>query len=90
MHLRGIVQTARLEENPPGSDRIEMIVKVQGVGPTQPRKVVIPFELLLQEEGLEPDTVAGRGFDAEVEQADDRRWMVTRIAFASRVLREPE
>ena len=90
MHLRGIVQTATLEENPPGSERIEMIVKVQGVGPAQPRKVVIPFELLLQEESLEPDEIAGRGFEADVEQANDLRWMVTRIAFASRVLREPE
>lgn len=90
MHLHGIVQNARLEENPPGSDRIEMILKVQGVGPSQPRSVVVPFELLVQDESLEPESIGGRGFDAEVEQAADRRWVVISIAFASRVLRAPE
>jgi hypothetical protein len=43
MHLRGIVQAADLEENPPGSDRIELVLRVQGVGPGQPRRIVIPY-----------------------------------------------
>jgi hypothetical protein len=90
MLLRGIIQTAVLEENPPQSERIEMVLKVQGVGPTQPRTLVIPFELLVADETLEPESLAGRGFEAEVDQADDRRWIVARIALASRVLRSTE
>lgn len=90
MHLHGMIQSARLEENPPGSDAIEMILKVQGVGPSQPRTLVIPFELLVQDESLDPDAIARRAFDAEVEQDADGRWVVNSIAFASRVLREPE
>lgn len=89
MHLRGIVQNATLEETPPGSGEIEMIVRVQGVGAGQPRKLVIPYSLLLEDENLDPDLIAGRGFEADVEAAD-QRWIVTRIAFASRVLRQPD
>ena len=47
MQIRGIVQRAVLEENPAGSDRIEMILWGQGVGPDKPRWIVIPYELLL-------------------------------------------
>ncbi|AGA26113.1 hypothetical protein [Singulisphaera acidiphila] len=89
MHLRGIVQTAALEETPPGSGTIEMILRVQGVGPGQPRKLIIPYSLLLQDESLDPDLISGRGFEADVEPAE-QRWIVARIAFASRVLRQPE
>ena len=49
MQIRGIVQRAGLEENPPGSDRIEMILWGQGVGPDKPRRIVVPYELLLQD-----------------------------------------
>jgi hypothetical protein len=87
MRLRGVVRTADLQENPAGSDRIEMTLKVQGVGPGQPRSVVIPFELLLENEALDPEGVSGRGFDAEVSQDEDGRWVVSVIAFASKVLR---
>ncbi|MBX6314255.1 MAG: hypothetical protein IRY99_15285 [Isosphaeraceae bacterium] len=91
MHLHGIVQTAELEENPPGSDRIEMVLRVQGVGPGQPRRLVIPFEMLLEDPSLEPETIAGHAFQAEVTEAEPRRWVVTAITFAARrVLREPE
>jgi hypothetical protein len=90
VHLRGIVQTATLEEFPPNSERIEMVLKVQGVGPAQPRTIVVPFELLLRDPSLEPEAVAGRGFEADVNQAGDRRWVVSRIAFAGRVLRPSE
>jgi len=31
----------------PGSETIELVLRVQGVGPGQPRKVVIPYAMLL-------------------------------------------
>jgi hypothetical protein len=91
MILRGIVQSATLEENPPGSETIEMVLQVQGVGPGQPRRIVVPFSLLLADPGLEPETVAGHGFEAEVENAGGSRWVVRQIGFAARrVLRDEE
>ena len=90
MHLRGIVQTAALEENPPGSETIELVLRLQGVSPGQPRKVVIPYAMLLEDASLDPDEVAGRACEADVEQDESGRWVVSRIAFASRVLRAPE
>lgn len=90
MHLRGIVQSAALEESPPESGNIEMVVRVQGVGPGQPRRVIVPYTLLLQDESLEPEAIAGRAFEADVEQDEQGRWAVGTIAFASRVLRRPE
>jgi hypothetical protein len=90
MQLRGIVQTAALEETAPGSEVIEMVLRVQGVGAGQPRKLVVPYDMLLQDEALDPDTIAGRGFEAEVGQDAAARWVVSRIAFASRVLRRPD
>lgn len=89
MHVRGIVQTAELDERPPGSGTIELILRVQGVGAGQPRRLVIPYALLLQDDSLDPDVIAGRGFEAEIEP-DEQRWLVTRIAFAGRVLRRPD
>jgi hypothetical protein len=90
MHLRGIVQSANLEEHPPGSESIEMVLRVQGVGAGQPRKLVVPYALLLADANLDPESVVGRGFEADAEQDDAGRWLVARIAFASRVLRQPE
>lgn len=90
MHLRGLIQSASLREHPPESDRVEMVLKIQGVGPSQPRTIVIPFEHLVQDQSLEPETIVRRGFEADVEQDDEQRWVVSRIAFASRVLRPPE
>ena len=55
MRIRGIVRVATLEENPPGSDRIEMLIKVQGVRPEQPRLLVVPYELLLGDEALDAE-----------------------------------
>jgi len=83
MQIRGIVQTAALEENPPGSDRIEMILWGQGVGPNKPRQIVVPYELLVQDPSLDPDLIRGHGFQAEVFQAEDGRWMVQEIGFAA-------
>jgi hypothetical protein len=91
MRIRGIVRTAVLEENPPGSDRIEMILRVQGVRPGQPRALVIPFEFLLSDQSLDPDQVQGKGFEAEVAQDEAGRWVASAISIAaSRVLREPD
>lgn len=91
MRLRGIVQTATLQENPPGSEAIELVLRLQGVGPGQPRSVIVPFQLLLDDPSLDPEAAAGHGFEAEVEQAPDGRWIVASISLAQRrVLREPE
>ncbi len=91
MRIRGIVQSAGLEENPPGSDRIEMHIWGQGVGPDKPRHIVVPYELLLLDPSLDPDVIRGHGFQAEVYQAEDGRWTVQEIGFASgNVLRSPE
>jgi len=90
MRIRGIVRTATLEENPPGSDRIELILRVQGVAPGQPRTLVVPYEILLADSGLDPDAVPGKRFEAEVDEADPGRWVVGEIAFAmGQFLRKP-
>ena len=44
MRIRGIVRVATLEENPPGSDQIEMLIRAQGVRPEQPRLLVVPYD----------------------------------------------
>jgi hypothetical protein len=91
MQVRGIVQNAELRENPPGSDRIEMILWGQGVGRDKPRSVVVPYELLLEDPSLDPDAIRGHGFQATVELDEGGRWIVREIGFASgRVLRQPE
>ena len=88
MQIHGIVQAATLEENPAGSDAIEMVLRVQGVGPGQPRRIVVPFELMLLDPTLEPEAVEGHGFEAEVEEIEPGRWVASRICFAGgRVLR---
>jgi hypothetical protein len=84
VHLHGIVMSAELAENPPGSDIIEMTLRIQGVGSGQPRRVVIPFDLLLSNPSLEPELIAGHAFQAEVQEAFDKRWVVTEITFADR------
>jgi hypothetical protein len=91
MQIKGIVRIATLQENPPGSDEIEMLIRVQGVRPEQPRLLVVPYELLLGDLTIEPEQVQGKGFLAEVNEAPDGRWIVAEIAFATgRVLRAPE
>jgi len=90
MQLRGIVMTAALEENPPGSDRIELQLWLQGVGPGKPRRIVVPYELLLNDPAIDAEAVQGHGFEAEIEQDADGRWIVAAIGFADgRVLRDP-
>jgi hypothetical protein len=91
MHLRGIVRTATLVEGPAGGDVVDMVLKVQGVGAGQPRTIVVPYDLLLLDEGLDPEAVAGHGFEADAEADDAGRWVVSAITVAGRrVLREPE
>ncbi len=91
MRIKGIVRTATLEENPPGSDQIEMILKVQGVGAGQPRTLVVPYDLLLGDDSLDPDQVGGKGFEAEADDEGAGRWVVSSIALATgRVLRRPD
>jgi hypothetical protein len=94
MHLHGIIQTAELEEYPPGSDRVEMILRVQGVGPGQPRRIVVPYEILLQDSEIEPELVAGHAFEAEVQEdtPGSNRWITSGISFAARrvLRRDPE
>ena len=91
MRIRGIVRVATLQENPPGSDQIEMVIRAQGVRPDQPRLLVIPYELLLGDDTLEPEHVQGKGFEAEIHEKTAGEWVVAEIAFASgRVLRAPE
>jgi hypothetical protein len=91
MQLRGIVRAATLQENPPGTDRIELVLRVQGVKPGQPRVLVVPYELLLGDASLDPDQVLGKGFQAEAVEDVSGRWVVTMISVAgSRMLRDPE
>ncbi|WP_237170626.1 hypothetical protein [Paludisphaera borealis] len=90
MQLRGIVMSAVLDENPPGSDRIELTLWLQGVGPGKPRRIVVPYDLLLSDPSLDAESVQGHGFEAEVEQDTGGRWVVAAIGFADgRVLRDP-
>ena len=81
--------TAELVESPPESGNIELLLRVQGVGPGQPRTIVVPYGILLQDDSLDPDAVGRRAFDAEVVSEGGDRWVVERIDFASRVLRPP-
>ncbi len=84
--LHGIIQSAELFELDAEAGIIEMLLRVQGVGPTHPRKLVVPYELLLQDDKLDPDVLKGIGFEAEVEQAQDQRWVVRRITLAGKML----
>ncbi len=90
MQIRGFVKIAALEEVEPGGDRVELWLGLQGVGRDQPRKVVVPFELLVADATIDPDDVAGRGFAAEVEQDATGRWVVSTLELAARVLRPAE
>ena len=90
MRLRGLVRSAELQEYPPGSDVIEMVLRVQGVGPGQPRTILVPFVLLIDDPDLDPEAIRGHGFEADVEQDEANRWVATTIAFAGRNLLRPE
>ncbi len=83
MRIRGIVRTATLEENPPGSDQIEMVVRAKGVGAGQPRLLTVPYQVLLQDPSLDPELIQGKGFQAEVVEDEAGRWVVVEISLAS-------
>ncbi len=89
MHMHGIIMTATLEENPPGSETVEIVAYVQGVGRGQPRKIVFPMPFLVENPEIEPETIQGHAFQAEVEEESPKRWVVTAFGFGeNRVLRE--
>jgi hypothetical protein len=89
MHLHGFVMSAELVEEPPDSGTIELILRVQGVGPGQPRRLVVPFEMLLADESLNPEGVKGRPFEAEAGEERPGRWVVATLAVGDRrILRD--
>lgn len=89
MQMRGIVMTADLEERPPGSDNVELVLTLQGVGRGQPRRIVVPMDYLVGHPEIDPDAIAGHAFGAEVVEAEPKRWIVEEIVFdAHRVLRD--
>ena len=59
------------------------------MGPGQPRRFAIPMAVLVADPEIDPETIAGRAFQAEVEEVAPKRWVASRIGFgANRVLRE--
>lgn len=88
MHMHGIVMTAELRDDPADADKVELHLVVQGVGRGQPRRVIIPMDVLVSQPEIDPDIIKGHAFQAEVDEAAPNRWIVSTIAFASdRVLR---
>jgi hypothetical protein len=87
MRIRGIVQDAWIDENPPRSQTIEMLLRVRDVGPDGPDLLVVPSELLFADPGLEPRSIAGQGFEAEVETSADGRWLVRFVQFGEAQVR---
>ncbi len=89
MHMHGIVMTADLAEDAGDPDVVELRLTVQGVGAGQPRKIVLPMSVLVENPEIDPETIKGHAFQAEVEEVSPKRWIVSQIAFAAnRVLRE--
>jgi hypothetical protein len=90
MRLHGLVQSAELQERPPESGQIEMDLRVQGVGPGQPRRLVVPFSVLVADETLDPERITGCAFEAEVALDPQGRTVVSRITFSGKMLRPKE
>lgn len=90
MQLHGIVMTATLEEEPPGSDQVELRLLVQGVGPGQPRRIVIPMDLLVANPDIDPETIQGHAFQADVSEIAPKRWVASEISFAQNRVLRPE
>jgi hypothetical protein len=88
MTLHGFIMSAELAEDPPG--KIELTLRIQGVGPGQPRRIVVPYEVLLADPSIDADDGVGRGFEADVEQAGASRWEVSRLSLAGKVLRDKD
>jgi len=90
MHMHGIVMTATLAEAPGDADRVEMHLLVQGVGPGQPRRIVVPMEILIAQPEVEPESIAVHAFDADVHEEAPKRWVAEAITFAARRVLRPE
>ena len=88
MQIRGVIQSAELREA--GGDQVEMDVRVQGVGPGQPRRLVVPLALLVAEPTLDPEAIAGHGFEAVVDEPTPGRWVATEFRVAPRRVLRPE
>lgn len=91
MTIKGFIQSAELVEDLNGPDRVMMLLKVQGVGPGQPRKLLIPFEILVAQDELDPDRLAGCAFRAAYENVSQATALIEAIEVgAGRVLRDPD
>ena len=90
MRLQGLIRSAELVEGADAEGSVELALQVQGVAPGQPRRLVVPFALLLDDPSLDPEAVTGRGFEAEVEEVGSGRHLVRRITLAARMLRASE
>jgi hypothetical protein len=90
MRLRGIVLRAELLESAEAPDGVDLALLLQGVGPSQPRRVVVPFSLLLREPSLDPETIQGHGIEAEVALSAGGTWIVETISIAGRRVLRPE
>ncbi|MFM7593907.1 MAG: hypothetical protein ACKO85_19135 [Isosphaeraceae bacterium] len=91
MTIKGFIQSADLLQDPASEDRVMMIARVQGVGPGQPRKILIPFEILVAQEDLDPNTMAGRTFLGSYDQVIEGTALITYLEVGpGRVLRRPE
>lgn len=91
MTLRGFIRSAELVQDPEDENRVHLVAGVQGVSPGQPRKIRVPFEILVAQEDLDPDTLAGRAFRAEIGAVDHGTGHVLAIEVGpGRVLRDPE
>jgi hypothetical protein len=82
--------SAELVEEPPESGRIEMHLRLQGVGAGQPRRIIVPYETLLSDATFDPDTVHGKAFQAEILEMEPGRWVVVAIGFGERRVLRPE
>jgi hypothetical protein len=93
MRLRGIIMKAELiEPATPVTDEmaVEMLLWLQGVGPAQPRRIIVPFSMLLENPALDPERITGHGFEAEVEADDEGRWIVQDLQLAARRVLRPD
>jgi len=91
MTIRGFIRSAELLQDPASEDRVNLLAAVQGVGPGQPRKILIPFEILVAQDDLDPDQLAGRAFRAEILCVENGTGIIAAIEVGpGRILRESE
>ncbi len=91
MTIKGFIQSADLLQDPADENKVMLLARVQGVGQGQPRKILIPFELLVQQEDLDPDNMVGRAFLAHYDEVIQATAIINSIEVGpGRVLRKPE